>query len=131
MVKNKEMFNTSINYDKVFEVLDRIFTLELNNIKIIIGTEEGLIFFTNVEYGEKLVASFKKIFDILYSVGHKHISLFKKILVQSNEKYLTLVPLNIDFDNYIVWIEFPKGYSSKKCMLKTESILRRIKKIFA
>lgn len=124
------MLGTKIDYNRVFKILEDVFATEMNNFKIVIGTGEGLIFFTNLDQGEKLVASFKKVLDIIYSLNYKPTYLFKKILLQTKEKYMILSPLSIHFEKYVVWIEFPKGFSSKKCLVSAENIVRKIKRLF-
>jgi len=124
------MCSTNINYDVIFKILDNSFNPQNTKYKIVLGTEEGLIFFSNMIAGEKLIASFKKIFDIFYSINYKRLYLLKKLIIQSNDRYSIILPLNIKFEKYIVWIEFPKGISSRKCMVKAENIIKKIKGLF-
>ncbi len=124
------MYNKITNYEEIHKILEHLFNPQSTKLKIILGTEEGLIFFSNLKMGEKLIASFKKIFDIFYSINYKQLYLFKKLIIQTNNLYSIILPLNINVEKYIVWIEFPKGFSSRKCMIKAENIIKKIKGLF-
>ena len=90
------MYQNITNYDKIFKILENSFNSHSTKFKIILGTEEGLIFFSNIKAGEKLIASFKKIFDIFYSINYKQLFLLRKLIIQTNKKYSIIIPLSIN-----------------------------------
>lgn len=75
------MYNKITNYDEIYKILESLFNPQSTKFKIILGTEEGLIFFSNIKTGEKLIASFKKILDIFYSINYKQLYLLKKLII--------------------------------------------------
>ena len=126
----------NFDYYHIYNSLNEHFNIvkpEFKKYKIAMGTEEGLIFYSNRSLPDNLkqqIVCFKKILDTVLFLNSKPPFKFKKILLQDRSRYMILFPLNVYREKYLLWIEFPKGYSSKKCLTSAENIATRIKRIF-